>query len=73
MIAANHSIEEICQIIGADSLGYLNLDHLGMLMGVPKGEGYCAACFDGNYPTDIPKETNKNRFEGKLSERRDKK
>lgn len=73
LIAANHSIEEICQIIGADSLGYLNLDHLGMLMGVPKGEGYCAACFDGNYPTDIPKETNKNRFEGKLSERRDKK
>lgn len=67
LIAANHSIEEICQIIGADSLGYLNLDHLGMLMGVPKGEGYCAACFDGNYPTDIPKETNKNRFEGKLS------
>ena len=73
LIAANHSIEEICQIIGADSLGYLNLDHLGMLMGVPKGEGYCAACFDGNYPTDIPKESNKSRFEGKLSERRDKK
>ena len=31
--------------------------------------GYCAACFDGNYPTEVPTETCKNRFEGKLSER----
>lgn len=73
LIAVNHTMDEIKEIIGADSIGYLNLDHLGMLMGVPKGEGYCAACFDGNYPTEVPKETCKNRFECKLSERGNKK
>lgn len=73
LIAANHTLEEICQIIGADSVGYLNLDHVGMLMGAQKGEGYCAACFDGCYPTEVPTKTCKNRFEGKLSERGNKK
>ena len=69
LIAVNHTMDEIRDIIGADSIGYLNLDHLGMLMSTPKGCGYCAACFDGNYPTEVPTETCKNRFEGKLSER----
>lgn len=73
LIAVNHTMDEIKEIIGADSIGYLSLDHLGMLMGVPKGEGYCSACFDGNYPTEVPSETCKNRFECKLSERRNKK
>lgn len=69
LIATNHTIDEICQIIGADSLSYLSLENLGMLIGVKKGEGYCSACFDGCYPTDVPTQANKNRFEGKLSER----
>ncbi len=69
LIATNHTIDEICQIIGADSLSYLSLENLGMLIGVQKGEGYCSACFDGCYPTEVPTQTNKNRFEGKLSER----
>lgn len=73
LIAVNHTMDEIKEIIGADSIGYLSLDHLGMLMGVPKGEGYCSACFDGIYPTEVPSETCKNRFECKLSERRNKK
>ena len=72
LIAVNHTMDEIKEIIGADSIGYLSLDHLGMLMGVPKGEGYCCACFYGNYPTEVPSETCKNRFECKLSERRNK-
>ncbi len=69
LIAANHTIEEICQIIDADSVGYLNLEHVGMLMGVQKGEGYCSACFDGCYPTEVPSKPCKHRFEKKLSER----
>ena len=72
LIACNHTIEEIRQIIGADSLGYLNLDHLGMLIGKGKGEGYCAACFNGIYPTETPMQIGKNRFECKLSERGEK-
>ncbi len=69
LIATNHTIDEICQIIGADSLSYLSLENLGMLIGVKKGQGYCSACFDGCYPTEVPTQANKNRFEGKLSER----
>ncbi|WP_330695350.1 amidophosphoribosyltransferase [Anaerotignum sp.] len=70
LIACNHTIDEIRGIIGVDSLGYLSLDHLSMLIGTPNGEGYCASCFDGKYPTEKPMESDKNRFEYKLSERR---
>lgn len=70
LIACNHTIEEIGDIIGVDSLGYLGLDHLSMLIGTPNGAGYCASCFDGKYPTETPTESDKDRFEYKLSERR---
>jgi len=62
LIANSHSIPEICEIIGADSLGYLNTEYLPSL---PGGEGCscCSACFDGNYQTDIPEGENKNIFE----------
>lgn len=33
------------------------------------GCGYCSACFDGNYPTEVPSDTRKDRFERKLSEK----
>ncbi len=32
--------------------------------------GYCCACFDGNYPTAVPSDTRKDRFERKLSEKK---
>ena len=35
------------------------------------GGGYCTACFDGNYPTEIPKAPMKNRFETKISENKE--
>lgn len=66
LIACHHNVEETAAIIGADSLGYLPVERLGELIG---GVGYCSACFDGNYPTQIPVDTGKNRFERKLSER----
>lgn len=67
LIACHHSIEEIAQIIGADSLGYLELEDLTQMIGC--GD-YCHACFSGVYPTQIPTNTAKDRFEGKLSERK---
>ncbi len=67
LIACRHSVEEIAQIIGADSLGYLPVEQLGALIG--KG-CYCDACFTGRYPTPIPMDTRKDRFEQKLSEKR---
>ena len=65
LIACHHSVEEIADIIGADSLGYLPVDALSALAG---NCDYCSACFDGNYPTSIPEDTRKDRFEQRLSE-----
>lgn len=56
LIAANHSVEEIRQIIGADSLTYLSIDGLidsiGLETDAPNG-GLCVAYFDGKYPTPL--------------------
>ncbi len=56
LIAANHSVEETRQIIGADSLTYLSIDGLidsiGLETDAPNG-GLCVAYFDGKYPTPL--------------------
>ena len=65
LIACSHTPEEISARIGADSLGYLPLSKLGELIG---GGSCCDACFSGRYPTAIPSDTRKDRFERKLSE-----
>ena len=51
MIANNRTVDEIRQIIGADSLGYLNIDRLKSLV---NGLGICTGCFNGNYPIEPP-------------------
>ena len=61
LIAANNNLEEIRASLGVDSLGYLSLD--GMLQSVPTGpEGFCHACFSGDYPTPPPTDPDKLRF-----------
>ena len=67
LIACHHSVEEIAKIIGVDSLGYLPLEGLKALCGC---EDFCSACFSGDYPTAIPKDTRKDQFEQKLSQRK---
>jgi amidophosphoribosyltransferase len=53
LIAATHSLAQIAERIGVDSLGYLSLQ--GMLHAVPGGpHGFCHACFSGEYPTPAP-------------------
>ena len=54
LIAATHSIEEIREFLGVDSLGYLSLD--GMLHAAGSTSGYCHACFSGHYPTPVPED-----------------
>ena len=66
LIACHHSIPEIAEIFGADSLGYLPLTALPEMAG---SEGICRACFDGSYPTAIPEHTEKDRFEQRLSQK----
>ncbi|MGH7497804.1 MAG: amidophosphoribosyltransferase [Gemmatimonadales bacterium] len=52
LIASTHSIEEIREFLGVDSLGYLSLP--GMLRAAGGVSGYCHACFSGQYPTPVP-------------------
>lgn len=56
LISANHTKDEVCEIIGADSLTYLSIDGLiesiGLDTDAPNG-GLCVAYFDGKYPTPL--------------------
>jgi amidophosphoribosyltransferase len=52
LIAANHSVEEIRQHIGADTLGYLSIDGLNRATG-QAAEDLCNACFTGVYPLNV--------------------
>ena len=51
LIANHHTIDEIRQLLGADSLGYLDCDRMNEMV---KDLEYCDACFTGNYPVDPP-------------------
>jgi amidophosphoribosyltransferase len=65
LIAARQSIEEIRAHVGATSLHYLTLEGLQESTGLPR-DRFCRACFDGDYPIDVPEELAmcKMRFEG---------
>jgi amidophosphoribosyltransferase len=54
LIASSHTVEEIRRYIRADSLGYLSMD--GLKKAVGKDEGFCAACFNLQYPVAFPSE-----------------
>ncbi len=60
LIANHHSVDGICELLGADSLGYLDVNRLGEMVG---GLDYCDACFTGNYPVDPPKRDIRGDFE----------
>ncbi len=55
LIASSHSVDEITEFIGADTLGYLSQEGLMAAVGDDR-DRYCNACFSGNYPIAIPKE-----------------
>lgn len=61
LIAHNNSVEKICELIGADSLGYLDPERLSELIG--GDHGYCDACFSGNYPVEPPKDDIRGEYE----------
>ena len=69
LIANHHTVEEIAEIIGVDSLGYLSIEDVVKLADNTQG-GFCTACFGGGYPTAIPQDSGKDRFECKISERK---
>lgn len=53
LVGAANFVDKIKNYIGADSLGYLSMEGLLKSVG-SKGEGFCTACFSGDYPMDVP-------------------
>ena len=61
LLAANRSLDEIRDFIGADSLGYLSLEGLDSAVNhrdTPE-RGFCNACFSGDYPIPVQLEMDK--------------
>jgi amidophosphoribosyltransferase len=61
LIAHRLRVDEICKLVGADSLHYLSLE--GMMRAIGRSEGYCNACFTGIYPIEVNLESVKTGFE----------
>ena len=51
LIAHSHTTEQIREMIGADSLGYMEISKLKNMVGDLK---FCDACFTGRYPMEVP-------------------
>ena len=62
LLAANLSVDEICEYTGADTISFLQIDKLIEATGAAT-EGFCDACLSGNYPIDIPVNLTKNVLE----------
>ena len=60
LIAYDRTVEEIRQIIGADSLGYLKISRLEEMVG---GLPICKGCFTGKYPMEPPTEDIRGNYE----------
>ncbi len=64
LIAHKRTVEDIRQFVGADSLYYLSLN--GMMRAVGRQDGFCQACFTGQYPIQVNVDTVKTGFERSL-------
>jgi amidophosphoribosyltransferase len=56
LVAANRTVEEVRQLIGADSLAYLSIPALMRAVGHGTIDQFCRACFDGAYPVPVPQQ-----------------
>lgn len=57
LIASDKSVEQIRELIGADSLTFISVDGMMKALGQEGTNGYCLGCFTGNYPTEIYPDT----------------
>ena len=67
LIAYRHTIDEIKEIIGVDSLGYLSQESVAQFVPNCK-RGFCTACFDGKYPIEADTNTEPPKYLQKKSE-----
>lgn len=61
LIAYNHTVPQIAEMIGADSLDYLRIERLEEIV---NGLGICKGCFTGSYPLEPPKEDIRGEYDG---------
>ncbi|MDD6155295.1 MAG: amidophosphoribosyltransferase [Eubacteriales bacterium] len=62
----DYDMKKIAEKVGADSVGYLDVNSLNEIIGNEPGEGFCSACFGTGYPTQVPT-GQKDRFEEKIN------
>ena len=65
LLANERTVEEMRQIIGVDSLGFLSVEATRRIALNCKLE-FCDACFTGEYPMDVPEQVDKNMFESEI-------
>ncbi len=73
LVACRHTTEEMARIFGADSVGFLRLEDVFKLGLGGKCQGYCAACFDGKYPTAVPAADGEDKYDKKISSNKNEK
>jgi len=62
LIASSHSVDEVRELIGADTLAHISLEGLEWATSRPP-DSLCRACLTGRYPTPVPADRAKLRFE----------
>ncbi len=62
LAASRMTIPELCEYIGANSLGYLSIEGAVKAVGKPNGQ-FCLACFSGDYPIRVPENAKKHAFD----------
>ena len=67
LIANKHTTEEIAEIIGVDSLGFLSIDSVKKIPSNYACHNYCISCFTAEYPTKKPDLQGKSKFESKIT------
>ena len=65
LLAHGRTVEEMREIIGVDSLGFLSLE-AARKIAVGCRLGFCDACFSGEYPIPVPEQAEKNMFENEI-------
>lgn len=65
LIAWNHTEEEMKEMLGVDTIGFLSASNVTKLAD-HTSLGFCAACFTGEYPSETPKQRGKNKFDVKI-------
>ena len=61
LIASTHTVDEIREFVGADSLGYISIKGVLAALDLPY-DRFCFACFDGNYPEPVPYDVASHKF-----------